>query len=308
MPARFILSFDCEGKWGFADRLGSWNQGDLGDKELRKAYSSILAVLDEYRIEATFAFVGAFSQSPQALVTLRPALERLGRIAPDYLIPALRDLDESRGSGWHGHQLVDLVGQSRTAHEIALHGVTHIPWTRMDEATAEAEMAIFDSLEGPIRRSKTFVYPRNLIAHTAVLDRRGFAGFRNARAARPRLMSWFSEFNLFEAPEKPCTSGRIVTIPAGFFLNWRRGIRNLVPAALTRIRARNLLRSAAASDAIVHYWLHPENIASGPSTLELLRALANEVAVAREGGHCEVMTQLGYCDWVKSRPSFVGHD
>ena len=307
MPARFILSFDCEGKWGIADRLASTRQSSLGDDKLREAYSAILAILDEYRIEATFAFVGVFSQSPQSFANLRPAIESLDRMIPDFLIPALRDLDESTASGWHGHHLVDLVGQSRGSHEIALHGVTHVPWTLMDEATAEAEMAIFDSLEGPIRRSKTFVYPRNLVAHTAMLGRRGFAGFRNSRPAQSRLRSILSEFNIFEAPEQPCMPGRIVTIPAGFFLNWRHGIRNLVPAALTRCRAKNLLRSAAASDAIVHYWLHPENVATAPSTLELVRKLAKDVAASREAGNCEVMTQLGYCDWVKSQPSFDGH-
>jgi hypothetical protein len=306
VPARFILSFDCEGKWGIADRLASSRRSDLGDDGLHEAYSAILSVLDEYHIQATFAFVGVFSQSPQSFAALRPAIEHLGRTAPDYLVPALRSLDESGSSGWHGHQLVDLVGQSRANHEIALHGVTHVPWTRMDEATAEAEMAIFDSLEGPIRRSKTFVYPRNLVAHTAMLERLGFVGFRNSRPARSRLRSVLSEFNIFEAPEQRNVPGGIVAIPAGFFLNWRHGIRNLVPAALTRIRARNLLRSAAASDAIVHYWLHPENVASAPTTLELVRMLAKEVAASREAGNCEVMTQRGYCDWVKSQPSFDG--
>jgi hypothetical protein len=28
--------------------------------------------------------------------------------------------------------------------------------------------------------------------------------------------------------------------------------------------------------------------------------LAREVASARDTGHCEVMTQLGYCEWAES--------
>jgi hypothetical protein len=54
------------------------------------------------------------------------------------------------------------------------------------------------------------------------------------------------------------------------------------------------------SDGVVHYWLHPENIASAPATLGLLRMLLREVADAREAGRCEVMTQLDYCGWAKS--------
>jgi peptidoglycan/xylan/chitin deacetylase (PgdA/CDA1 family) len=302
VPARFILSFDCEGKWGIADRLTQPHQRDLSDERLCEAYRSILAVLEEFRVEATFAFVGAFSQSPESFANVRPAIEDLRRIAPDYLGSALRILDEGGGSGWHGHHLVELVGASRTTHEIALHGVTHAPWTHMDAHGAETEMAIFEILEGPIRQSRTFVYPRNLVAHMDVLERHGFAGFRTARRPRSRLASLLSEFNLFEAPERLQRSDGIVHIPAGYFLNWRSGARKLVPPAVTWTRATNLLRAASASGDIVHYWLHPENVASAPSTIEVLRMLVKEVAEAREADHCEVMTQVGYCDWVQSLP------
>jgi peptidoglycan/xylan/chitin deacetylase (PgdA/CDA1 family) len=302
VPARFILSFDCEGKWGVADGLTAKHRRDLSDERLHEAYQSILDVLDEYEIQATFAFVGAFAQSPDDFARIRPDIEALDRRAPGYLGPALRDIDEANGTGWHGHHLVDAVGSSCVHHEIALHGLTHIPWTTVDEAFAEAEMRMLESLEGPVRDSRTFVYPRNLVAHTEVLARHGFEGFRTARPERSRLVSLLSEFNLFEVPEHARLTDDIVPIPAGFFLNWRSGLRGLVPPAVTRIRARRLLDSAAASGAVVHYWLHPENIASAPSTLELLRTLARDVANAREAGDCEVLTQLGYCRWVESLP------
>jgi len=73
-----------------------------------------------------------------------------------------------------------------------------------------------------------------------------------------------------------------------------------VPPAVTRMRVRRLLGAAAAGGTVVHYWLHPENVASAPSTLELLRALVREVARSRDAGDCEVMTQLGYCRWAES--------
>jgi peptidoglycan/xylan/chitin deacetylase (PgdA/CDA1 family) len=300
VAGKFILSFDCEGKWGVADILTPEHGRDLSDERLRNAYHSILAILDEFDIPATFAFVGTFAQSPADFGRIRLGIEALAGKAQAYLAPALREIDEGGGEGWHGDHLVEEVTQSRAGHEIALHGVTHVPWTMLDEASAEAEMALFQELQGPVRESRTFVYPRNLVSHQAVLARHGFVGFRTARPERSRLLSLLAEFNLLETPEIPVPPADLVLIPAGFFLNWRSGLRRLVPPAVTRMRVRRLLGAAAAGGTVVHYWLHPENVASAPSTLELLRALVREVARSRDAGDCEVMTQLGYCRWAES--------
>lgn len=302
MAARFILSLDCEGKWGLADMLKPSHRCDLSEERLRSAYGSIIRLLDEFDLPATFAFAGAFSQSPQGFARIRPVIEALSRTASDYLSPALKDIDETNGDGWHGHRLVEAAASARVSHEIALHGVTHVPWTQMDSAFVEAEMRLFESLEGPVRDSRTFVYPRNLVAHEEMLARHGFAGFRMARSGRSRLGSLMSEFNLFEASEQPCRREDLVRIPAGYFLNWRSGLRRLVPAWVTRARARRLLDHAASGNGVVHYWLHPENIATAPATLELLRLLLSDVAAARDAGHCQVLTQLGYCRWIESLP------
>lgn len=300
MPATFMLTFDCEGRWGVADHLTPRDRARLTDEGLRQAYESIVALLDDYQVEATFAFVGAFGQSPAELARLRPALEGLRPFAPNFMGPALEDYDASSGAGWHGDKWVDLVANARTQHEIALHGVTHVPWTQMDERAVEAEMALFDSLSGPVSFSRTFVYPRNLVAHTDKLAEHGFAGFRLAPPPRSRARSLLAEFNIFEAPDQPTVAAGLLPIPAGFFLNWRSGPRRVVPPSVTRLRSRRLLDAAAASEGIVHYWLHPENIATAPSTIELLSTLLRDVAESREAGHCQVMTQLGYCRWRES--------
>lgn len=295
MSATFILSLDCEGKWGVADHLTDRHRRDLSDDRLRDAYRSIVQLLDNYRIEATFAFVGLLAQSRGDFARLRPLIEQSARIFPTYLGPALADLDETAGDGWHGDHLLGLVTSSPTSHEIALHGATHVPWTTMDRTGAETELGLFEELAGPVRDSRTFVFPRNLVAHRDLLVDRDFDGFRTARPLRSRAASLLSEFNVFAAPERPGRDGALIEIPAGFFLNWRSGARGLVPPSITRLRARRLIRKAAEVDGIVHYWLHPENIASAPSTLELLEMLLREVADAREAGNCQVLTQLGYC-------------
>lgn len=295
-----MLTLDCEGRWGVADCIAARQRYDLTDERLHDAYTAIVRLLKEFDVPATFAFVGTFTQSSQDFARIRPEIERLRDLAPDYLNLALNDIDESHGSGWHGGHLVELVGGSSTGHEIALHGVTHVPWTWVDRSFAEAELELLDSLGGQVRDSRTFVYPRNLVAHVDVLRRRGFAGFRMARPKRSRAISLLSEFNPFEDPDCPISSDGIVPIPAGFFLNWRSGPRRLVPPTFTRLRAARLLDAARESGAIVHYWLHPENIASAPSTLALLASLVREVALRRDAGTCDVLRQIDYCRWAES--------
>ena len=56
------FSFDCEGKWGMTDIPTPWDI-DLTRTNLLKAYEFILDTLNEYDIPATFAFVGALTET-----------------------------------------------------------------------------------------------------------------------------------------------------------------------------------------------------------------------------------------------------
>jgi peptidoglycan/xylan/chitin deacetylase (PgdA/CDA1 family) len=300
VPATFILSLDCEGKWGVADQLTAKDRRELSDERLCQAYRSIIEILGEYQVPATFAFVGAFAQSRAGFSHIRSQIEALAEQAPAYLAPAMRDIDDCGGDGWHGNHLVEAVRSSNVGHEIALHGVTHVPWTDVDAAFAEAELRLVPELEGPLRDVRTFVYPRNHVAHVEVLASHGFEGFRTARQARSRLASLLSEFDLSAHAETPVRADGIVPIPAGFFLNWKRGLRGLVPSTVTIARARRLLDSAAHIRGVVHFWLHPENVASAPATLDLLKALIQEAVRRRDSGHCQILTQLAYCRSVES--------
>ena len=296
MTARFILSLDCEGKWGVADHLGPDEHRTLSDARLRKAYADILALLDEYDVPATFAFVGLFGESPAALKKLRPDLAGLTARAPHYLPPAWTDMDEGSREGWHGDWAVDSVGGARAGHELALHGLTHVPWGSVDRAFAAAELEIMKALESPVRRSATFIYPRNEVAHVDVLAEAGFEGFRLAPPRRSRLRSLLSELNLFSPPEAdPAPAHGIAAIPGGYFVNWRSGGRRLVPVPVSRARARRMLARAERDGRVVQYWTHPENIASAPDTLRLLRGIVGMAARARDAGRCRILTQQAYC-------------
>jgi peptidoglycan/xylan/chitin deacetylase (PgdA/CDA1 family) len=302
MAGRFILSLDCEGKWGVADRLGAGEHRDLTDASLRRAYRSVVALLDEFDIPATFAFVGLFGESPGSFRRLGPAIEQLAARAADYLRPALADLEHGSREGWHGDWAVELVGGAKARHEIAMHGVTHFPWDRMDEAFVADEMALYHELEGPVGRSRTMVFPRNRVAFTDLLPAIAIEGYRLAPRRRSRVQSLASEFNMFQRAERdPPRKGQGArAIPAGYFVNWQRGPRRLVPRAVSEQRFANILADAAATGGTSHFWLHPENIAGAPATLDLLRRMLRRVARGRDDGHCIVQTQLDYCRQAKA--------
>lgn len=301
MVARFILSLDCEGKWGVADCLTRSEHTWLSDERLRQAYRGITELLDEYEVPATFAFVGLFAASEQTFRQLSPVITRLAHQAPNYLGPALFDSLEGSRQGWHGDWAVHAVSNARIRHEIGLHGVTHVPWTTQGPNFFAEELALLRELRSPVSESRTFVFPRNEVAHLELLESAGLQGYRMAPRPTSRARNLLSAFNLWSAPEHDSQGPRsgIIPIPGGYFINWRHGLRRLVPPWLTRARFRLLLDNAG-SEGVVHAWMHPENVASAPDTLDLLRDIVSLVARKRDLGHCEVLTQINYVESLRS--------
>jgi peptidoglycan/xylan/chitin deacetylase (PgdA/CDA1 family) len=293
--AKFILSLDCEGKWGVADLLAPVHHTALAEPRLRQAYDGILRALDDFAIPATFAFVGLFTLPPAELRRLEPALASLAARSPGYLGAAMTDALHGSKDGWSGDWALDAVGGARTAHELALHGVTHVPWDSVDEAFARDEMALFADCGGALSgRSTTFVYPRNAVAHADVLSEFGVAGYRGARRYPSRVHSLLAELDFTTRPDADVAPGTPAVIPPGHFVNCAIGVRSLIPAAVSRARARAILSRAVRDGGVVHWWTHPENIAQGPATLTLLRGILEDVAALRDRGEIEVVTQAGY--------------
>ena len=296
MAARFLLSLDCEGRWGVADCLGRRERALLTDERLQSAYRSILSLLDEYSLGATFAFVGLFGETAESFRQLRADVEILAAKQPAYLATALRDIDESRGEGWHGNWAVEEVALARAGHEIALHGITHVPWGQVDREFAIAELALHPLLTSEVRSARTFIAPRNEVAHTDLLTSIAIEGYRAAPENRSRIWSLLSELNIWERPQQdyPASAAAPLPIPSGYFLNWQHGLRRSIPKSVSRRRLERMLTTAAERCGIVHFWLHPENIATEPSTLHLLRDMVEIVSQPRDTGASEVLTQIDY--------------
>ena len=131
------LSFDCEGKWGMADIYTPWDIS-LTRTNLLSTYEFILQTLEKYNISATFAFVGAFTETREEFLdTSYPNLSSTSYA--NWLGPSKgRILDRSE-EGWFLPEIFEMVlGQQK--HEIASHGYTHIPFTSLAGSDVKLEL------------------------------------------------------------------------------------------------------------------------------------------------------------------------
>lgn len=293
-PATFLLSFDCEGKWGLVDCLTSRHEQLFTGERLHATYARLTELLRKYRIDATFAFTGAFCMTPQAFARMRPEVERVG--APQWSGRALQEIDRDRGEGWFAPECYDEVCDAG-AHEIASHGFSHLPW-HSRFATRDilaAELALCRSVPGfGADQVRTFVFPRNQVAHRDLLLAHGFHAYRKSRASSG-LLNLASEFNLRSAGEDiTMPQSPLAEVAAGHFLNWRHGLRRGVPLALTVRRWKNMIRDATVSGRVVHAWTHPENFLDGHDMFALLEEILRFVADERDAGRLQVPIIKGF--------------
>lgn len=292
-----MLSFDCEGKWGMADSLSPRHRQLYTTANLEATYRTLTALLRKYEIESTFAFTSAFCLTPDRFDRLRPDIEPLRADAGAWFGPALEAIESECGEGWFAPACFDAVA-GQGGHEIGSHGFSHLPWHApyATRAVLDAELELCRSIPAfSADAVRTFVFPRNQVAHLDLLLAHGFRAYRTARPSSGRLANFANEFNLHSRSEGAASrGGALMVIPAGYFLNWRYGLRRGVPAALTVRRWKNIISDAARSGGIVHAWTHPENFLDGHDMFPMLEEIVRFAAEEREAGRLEVLTNSQY--------------
>ena len=126
MSATFIISFDCEGKWGVADHLDDFLRANLTNTNLNLAYEKIIALLERWDIKATFAFVGAFTMSIDEYYAKQEWFSDVLVNGKSWLLPFRQEAASQNFDGWFNPRPFEKVTQSGR-HEIASHGFTHVP-------------------------------------------------------------------------------------------------------------------------------------------------------------------------------------
>jgi len=298
-PPTFIMSLDCEGKWGMADMLQPFHHRDITNASLAAAYRQLIAMLDRHQIAATFAFVMAFALSAGEREKF-DVLDERRNPGDTWLRHYWDSVKRGQGDGWHQPEAFDMV-RDAGRHEIASHSFCHRPLgdRSIDGAGAARELALAaEAARLKQVELKTLVFPRNEVGNLAAVRAAGYLGYRSRLDRHGgKAAALLEEFVLWRGPQAPLASADgIIAIPPGHFFNWRLGLRRLVPPAVTRARWRNQLDACVREGGIVHLWLHPHNLITAPGTAPVLEDVLAEVARRRDAGKIAIMTQCDYCD------------
>ncbi len=302
----FILSLDCEGLWGFPDILTDQLRSQFTNRRLSNCYSRLINLLEEYRLKATFAFVGAFTLFEDDLQHCHDWFENLPERGKRWVQPFLDDAARGSFDGWLNPGAFETV-KSAGVHEIACHGFTHqvlspdsIP---LDEFFYEMQGVRWWLQAKELQTLSTFIDPRNAVGYAPQLSEFGFKGYRDGvdysvPGSLDRLRGLARELNVWgRSQPRPALHDPIV-IPSGFFLNWRSGAREWVPVGVTVARWESMLKHAMRKGGVVHLWSHPHNFVTGSYQFELLESILEMVRKYVSAGDIVNLTQHEYCSQV----------
>ena len=301
---QFVVSLDCEGKFGMADEISEFHHKHLTNENLRKAYSGLVELFDRYEIRATFAFVGAFIQSPEEVGRNLPLLKGHGPLKR-WLANFQSEYAARRYDGWLLPDALDIAASSGK-HEIASHGYTHLPFDYEGVTDDLRDLELRLAVETAGSRGfplETLVFPRNRVAGIELLRRYGFIGYRDflpsLNGPLGKLAYLGRELWTFEKAQesslRTSPDGKIVAIPSGHFLNWKHGLRKAIPSPVTVRRWKALIKSAGATGGMAHLWTHPHNFITGYRQFELLEPILAFAHHELSSGRIENLTQADYC-------------
>lgn len=305
MGGKFLLSFDCEGKWGMADRLNRHHHRCLTKENLVSTYESILEDLSEFDIPATFAFVMAFTLDESER---RDWMIRLSDVdvGGKNWMQGFRQAEASGDfDGWFCPEAFEMVA-SDSRHEVGCHGFRHAIMSETSIDLNSANIELSESIEiAKMKgiRLRTFVFPRNQTGYLNLLRREGFVGYRDGvskRGTMGRVWNLAKEFDVRSiSQENGVFDDGMVRIPSGFFLNWRHGVRRIVPKSISLARWKSMLRNACMNNGVVHMYLHPHNFIDGPRTRQVFRDVLSQIRLLRDAGNLETMNQFEYCEFIE---------
>lgn len=298
-----IISFDCEGKWGLMDNLTIYHDANFTSENFSKAYKDILNSLEKRNLSATFAFVGAFTMEENYFrekwlsVLLRSDQHK------EWLNNFLKKYETSQDSSWFCPELIPLVHSSMNgSHEICSHGFTHLPWDSKDFDALLIEVeGILDWYKIHSITSKTFIFPRNIIKNKELLSKLNVIAYRNKVIKKSflpkveRLSQLLSELNMnIQSSVQSTDVDTPIPIPGEIFLNWRNGIRKIIPFKITVNRFEAALDHAIRNNGVINLWTHPHNFISGDRQLELFNSCLDILERKVKFGDIQVLTQQQY--------------
>jgi hypothetical protein len=279
MPGQFCISIDLELAWGVWDHLTDDYISRCSKLE-RSIVQRLLASLDRYEISATWAIVG------------------------NLLLDAAQ---MSRGGKevWYAPDLIEAIKSARTPQEIGSHSFKHVyfPSISSDEAQSDIDAARRIHAERQLAFN-SFVFPRNMVGHEAILASAGIKVFRSVDRGWYTAVARVNRFagrlahlvdNMLPIPPSTVVPIRhpngLVELQSSMLLMARNGARKLVSSSVLTSKARLGLQAAARRNEVFHLWFHPSNFYhSTDSQFQALDRILAIAATMRDRGHIEAMT------------------
>jgi hypothetical protein len=306
--SQFILSFDCEGKWGMASDPSMVNSHAISDSSLHWAYQQIFESLKNFNISASFGVVGLFAQDLSAFETFDAAHRAEPAYASWFHNPKAA-FRARNTDGWFYPTLIEDI-QGFKIHEVSSHSYTHLPFHNefVTREIVENELRVMNQfLLAKGVSLQTMIYPQNQVVHTDLLPEFRISGYRDSNDKRSaygsKIGTLVDEFNVFSKSSAHSRQEVPIKIPAGYFLNWQNGPRLIIPPTITVRRFNHLLDHAERTGGVVHMWLHPHNLITGKNQVQLFNRVLQTVAQRQSQGSLSVLTMGDYCKQISTPPT-----
>jgi len=298
-----VVSLDAELSWGVHDLFPLSGERAQRVAVARDAWLGLVDLFDRHRVPATWAVVGHLFTEDGA------AYRRRHPLGDEWFARAERGIEE-RPDRWVGLDLVEALRDSPVDHDIGSHSFSHVVFDEVSAAVAQAECSL--AREVAAERgfdTRSFVFPRNAVAHRQALADAGFTCYRGRRPRRLPAVPGLIGGAMFAgavtgAVAPPVATPRVtdhglVDVPASMFLGGFRGAPWNRLAAVGEDPAVRLAKAgidrACRRSGVCHLWLHPNDLTSD-AYLDRVDRVLEHAARRRDDGDLRVETMVDVAD------------
>ena len=277
-PGLFVISIDVELAWGRVHHGEASKAPSVFDRE-RRSVAALLDLMERYEISATWAVVGHLF------------LERCTPVAGKHH-PDVRRAPYPWFSGdwfdgdpattvqddpwWYAPDVVDAIRASSVLQEIGSHSYSHqiVGDPAYDAETFRSELSASRQLaSGAGVELRSFVYPRNSIAHQEVLTEQGFVAYRGPTPPRfpgrpgyqRRLLSLADTVAPMPSTAvQPAMDDELCNVPQTYLFDPESRVARTLGARLWSQVIVRRLEQAARRGSLFHLWFHSHDLSTSP--------------------------------------------
>lgn len=282
--AAVTISIDLELAWGNWDNLQQRHVDHIEQLD-RQIVGRLVQLLDRYEIPVTWAFVAAL---------LDPCSAK-GQPGGEHL--------------WYAPDVIERINNAAVKHDLGSHGGRHRYFDVLDVRGADEELAFARAIhEEHGLPFISFVFPRNKVAKTALLEKHGIRVYRGEDVAwhqhiRSRFepagrLANFVDKALPTAPHTvlPERSDGLTNVPGSLLFFGREGLRRFVPTGSMRRKLAKGMAAAVSSGRVFHLWFHPSNFWHDAETqFSIFEEFVSNAAQLKSRGEL----------WIKPMAAFV---